>query len=64
MSAGALVAAAGIAAIVVAVEEVPRGCRAWAVGVLGMAAGFGGGVPLLLLPLAGTGPEGGAGSTG
>ncbi len=58
VAAGALVAAAGIAAIVVAVEEVPRGCRAWAVGVLGMAAGFGGGGPLLLLPLAGTGPGG------
>ena len=58
VSAGALVAAAGIAAIVVAVEEVPRGCRAWAVGVLGMAGGFGGGIPLLLLPLAGTGPGG------
>jgi MFS family permease len=58
VAAGALVAAAGIAAIVVAVEEVPAGCRAWAVGVLGMAAGFGGGGPLLLLPLAGTGPGG------
>ncbi len=58
VSAGALVAAAGIGAIVVAVEEVPRGCRAWAVGVLGMAGGFGGGIPLLLLPLAGTGPGG------
>jgi MFS family permease len=58
VSAGALLAAAGIAAIVVAVEEVPRGCRAWAVGVLGMAAGFGGGGPLLLLPLAGTGAGG------
>ena len=58
VSASALVAAAGIAAIVVAVEEVPRGCRAWAVGVLGMAGGFGGGVALLLLPVAGTGPGG------
>lgn len=58
VSAGALVAAAGIGAIVVAVEEMPRGCRAWAVGVLGMAGGFGGGIPLLLLPLAGTGPGG------
>ncbi len=58
VGAGALVAAAGIAAVVVAVEEVPAGCRAWAVGVLGMAAGFGGGGPLLLLPLAGTGPGG------
>ena len=58
VGAGALVAAAGIAAVVVAVEEVPAGCRAWAVGVLGMAAGFGGGGPLLLLPLAGTGAGG------
>ena len=58
VSATALVAAAGIAAIVVAVEEVPRGCRAWSVGVLGMAGGFGGGVTLLLLPVAGTGPGG------
>ncbi|HTT91481.1 MAG TPA: MFS transporter [Acidimicrobiales bacterium] len=58
VSAGALVAAGGIAAIVVAVEEVPRGCRAWAVGVLGMAGGFGAGIPLLLLPLAGIGDAG------
>ena len=58
VAAGALLAGAGIAAVVVAVEEVPRGCRAWAVGVLGMAAGFGGGVALLLLPLAGTSPGG------
>ncbi|MGH9104953.1 MAG: MFS transporter [Acidimicrobiales bacterium] len=58
VAAGALVAAGGIAAVVVAVEEVPRGCRAWAVGVLGMAGGLGGGVPLALLPLAGTGPGG------
>ena len=64
VAAGALVAAAGIAAIVVAVEEVPRGCRAWAVGVLGMAGGFGGGVPLLLLPWPGPARAGGAGSTG
>ena len=64
VAAGALIAAAGIAAIVVAVEEVPAGCRAWSVGVLGMAAGFGGGGPLLLLPLAGTGPAGGGGCTG
>ena len=56
--AGALVAAAGIAAVVMAVEEVPEGCRAWSVGVLGMAGGLGAGVPLALLPLAGTGPGG------
>lgn len=55
---GALVAAAGIAATVIAVEEVPKGCRAWAFGVLGMAEGFGAGIPLALLPLAGLGPAG------
>lgn len=58
MGAGALVAAAGIAAVVLAVEEAPDGCRAWSVGVLGMAGGFGAGVPLALLPLAGAGPGG------
>ena len=58
VASGAFVAAAGIAAVVVAVEEVTPGCRAWAVGVLGMAAGLGGGIPLALLPLAGTGPGG------
>ena len=58
VAAGALVAAGGIAAIVLAVEEVPDGCRAWSVGVLGMAGGFGAGVPLALLPLAGLGAGG------
>jgi MFS family permease len=58
VAAGTLVAAGGIAAIVVAVEEVPAGCRAWSVGVLGMAGGLGGGVPLALLPLAGLGAGG------
>jgi MFS family permease len=58
VAAGTMVAAGGIAAVVVAVEEVPAGCRAWSVGVLGMAAGLGGGVPLALLPLAGLGPGG------
>jgi MFS family permease len=55
---GALVTAAGIAATVAAVEEVPRRCRAWALGVLGLAAGFGAGLPLALLPLAGLGQGG------
>jgi MFS family permease len=58
VAASALAVAGGIAALVVAVEEVPPGCRAWAAGALGMAAGLGGGVPLALLPLAGTGPGG------
>ena len=58
VAAGALVAAGGIAAIVLAVEEVPDGCRAWSVGLLGMAGGFGAGVPLALLPLAGLGAGG------
>lgn len=52
---GALVAAAGVAATVIAIEEVPKGCRSWAFGVLGMAGGFGAGIPLALLPLAGLG---------
>jgi MFS family permease len=58
VAAGALVVAAGIAGVVVAVEEVPAGCRAWSVGVLGMAGGLGGGIPLALLPLAGLGAGG------
>ncbi len=58
VAAGALVAAGGIAAIVLAVEEVPDGCRAWSVGVLGMAGGLGAGVPLALLPLVDLGPGG------
>lgn len=56
--AGATLTAAGTGAVVIAVEEVAPGCRAWAVGVLGMAAGLGAGIPLALLPLAGTGPDG------
>jgi MFS family permease len=55
---GALLAAAGIAVTVIAVEEVPKGCRAWSLGILGLAAGFGAGVPLALLPLAGLGHGG------
>lgn len=58
VAAGALLAAAGIASTVIAVEEVPAGCRAWAFGILGLAAGFGAGVPLALLPLAGIGAGG------
>jgi MFS family permease len=58
VAAGALVAAGGIAAIVLAVEEVPDGCRAWSVGVLGMAGGLGAGVPLALLPLVDLGAGG------
>lgn len=55
---GAMLAAAGIAATVIAVEEVPKGCRAWSLGILAMAGGFGAGVPLALLPLAGLGRGG------
>lgn len=53
---GALLTAAATAATVLAVEEVPKGCRAWALGALGLAAAFGAGFPLALLPLAGLGP--------
>lgn len=53
--AGALLGAATIATVVVAVEEVPAGARAWSVGVLTLALGLGAGVPLAMLPLAGLG---------
>lgn len=58
LAVGALVAAAAIAVTVIAVEEVPKGCRAWSLGILGLAAGFGAGAPLALLPLAGLGSGG------
>ena len=62
VAAGALLAAASIAAVVVAVEEVPPGCRAWAVGALGMAGGFGGGARLCYCPSLVLDQEVGAGS--
>ncbi len=43
---------------IVAVEEMPRGSRAYAVSVLGMAGGLGAGVCVLALPLADLGRQG------
>ncbi len=43
---------------VVASEEMPRNCRAYAVSILAMAAGFGAGIAVLSLRLADTGPGG------
>lgn len=54
----AAAAAADLLMGVVAVEEMPPGARAWAVGVISMCSGLGGGVTLLALPLAGVGPGG------
>jgi MFS family permease len=58
VAANAMADGAAVAAGVLVVEEMPRRCRAWATGVLGMAFGGGGTFPLLLLPLAGTSPGG------
>src|SRR5215212_3709675 len=54
----ALSAALGILITVVAAEEMPRGSRAYAVSVLGMAAALGAGICVLALPLADVGDDG------
>jgi MFS family permease len=54
----ALSAALGILITVVAAEEMPRGSRAYAVSVLGMAAALGAGICVLALPLADVGDHG------
>lgn len=63
LSASQLVARAFATALavlitIVAAEEVPRGSRAYAVSVLGMAGGLGAGVCVMALPLADLGPQG------
>ncbi len=63
LSASQLLARAFAAALVVlitivAAEEVPRGSRAYAVSVLGMAGGLGAGMCVMALPLADLGPRG------
>ncbi|MBW3573876.1 MAG: MFS transporter [Actinobacteria bacterium] len=52
--------AAGLAVLItiIAAEEMPRGARAYAVSVLGMAGGLGAGLCLWALPLADLGPGG------
>lgn len=54
----ALSTALAILIAIVAAEEMPRGSRAYAVSVLGMAGGLGAGLCVMALPLAGLGPEG------
>jgi MFS family permease len=54
----ALVAAALVLVGVMAAEEMPAGSRAWAVGVLALSIGLGGGLATLALPLADTGLRG------
>jgi MFS family permease len=53
-----LVAALLILIGVMAAEEMPAGCRAWAIGLIGMATGLGGGLATMALPLAGVAPGG------
>jgi MFS family permease len=53
-----LVAALLVLVSVMAAEEMPAGSRAWAVGLLGMATGLGGGLATMALPLAGLAPGG------
>jgi len=53
-----LVGAGFVIIAVMAVEEMPAGARAWAVGVIGMSFGLGSGITLAVLPLAGMGHSG------
>ncbi len=43
---------------VIAAEEMPRGSRAYAVGIMAMASGLGAGVAVMALPLTDIGPSG------
>jgi MFS family permease len=43
---------------VVTAEEMPKGARAYAVGIIGMSTGFGAGLCVMCLPLAGIGEQG------
>lgn len=43
---------------VIAAEEMPRGSRAYAVGIMAMASGLGAGVAVMALPLTDVGPSG------
>ncbi len=54
----AFASALAVLITIVAVEEMPRGSRAYAVSVLGMAGGLGAGVCVLALPLADLDPSG------
>ncbi len=50
--AGAAIIAASVLIAVMALEEMPRGARAWGIGVITMSFGLGSGVALVALPLA------------
>lgn len=54
----AFATALAVLVVIVAAEEVPRGSRAYAISVLGMAGGLGAGACVLALPLADVGPGG------
>ena len=54
----AFAAALVVLITIVAAEEMPRGARAYAISVLGMAGGLGAGLCLQALPLADLGPRG------
>ncbi len=61
LTAGELVATGAGAAmfillLVVATEEMPPGCRAWAAGVLALSSSLGAGGVLIMLPVAALGP--------
>jgi YNFM family putative membrane transporter len=58
LGSASLVGAAAVLIGVIAVEEVPAGSRAWAVGLIGMAFGLGSGATLAVLPLADLGRAG------
>jgi MFS family permease len=56
--AASLVTALDVLLGIMAVEEMPPGSRAWALALIAMSFGLGGGVALAVLPLAGIGPDG------
>ena len=58
VAAGALLTAQDVLLGVMAIEEMPAGARAWALALITMCFGLGGGLLLLVLPLADTGKEG------
>jgi MFS family permease len=58
IAAGALLTAQDVLLGVMAVEEMPAGSRAWALALVTMSFGLGGGIALLALPLADVGPGG------
>jgi MFS family permease len=58
VAAGALLTAQDVLLGIMAIEEMPAGARAWGLALITMSFGLGGGLLLLALPLADTGPGG------